>query len=209
MRRLKPGQPVVVDLDSTAESIPCSVVSVAGQAALLSVAGPLGPALMGRLAAGSPGYLLFSDRGAPIGLRGAAAYVPGRPEIEFRVTDGVELPERRDAPRTALTTRATLTLLPADGQQAQRKVDTTTINVSLTGVLLRRTPELEGTAQFAVKLYFGADETPVESTASLARATDTGVALHFTALAADEKQRLAEFLAGYRIANRLAGSERF
>jgi hypothetical protein len=201
MRRLSIDQSVALDLETDEDALDCTVRSVDGGSATLTIHGPLTPKTVGRLAGGSPCYLLFSYRGAHVGLRGTATFIPGKPDVEFRVTDGIQLPERRGAGRITIATRAIVTPDP-DGAAGQ--VETTTVNVSISGALLRRQPRLAEVTRFAIDLYFGLDPTPVQRHATLVRSTLDSVAVHFDETADGDKQRLGEFLAGHRIASKMA-----
>ena len=199
VRRLAPNQAAAIDLEEAEESVPCTVVSVKGEIAILAVARPpVPPETLGLLAVGSPGYLAFSHRGALVGLRGLSRSIPGRSEIAFCVTDGFHLPERRAAPRIPLATAATLAPLAADGVAASQPVATTTINVSNSGALLHCSSPLEFAAKLMLELSFGDDPVAIRTQAAIVRRTRDSLAVCFEEMTERDSERLGEFLIGYR-----------
>ncbi|HLJ04389.1 MAG TPA: hypothetical protein VKT31_13170 [Solirubrobacteraceae bacterium] len=85
---LSPGLPVSLNLDGEQLALDCVIASVEGQTATLVGTSQVEPKLIDRLQHGRPGYLLISDSGTVIGLRGAATVTPETPHlIEFVVTD--------------------------------------------------------------------------------------------------------------------------
>ena len=136
------------------------------------------PRAVARLVAGSLGYLLFSYKGALIGLRGIARInAETRPLMEFVVVDGAERPERRTADRVAMGTRVTIASLGSGA--AGEPLSTFTVNISATGVLLKRPRGAPPTGDVALELFFGADPSPVPARGQIVRTTDDHLAVHF------------------------------
>ncbi len=182
MRRLRAGQPVALELDSATGPVPCTVLAVSGAVALLSVAESALPRAAGCIANSSRGFLVFSDHGATVALRGAASIVEGQPIVRFGVTDGIQLPERRAANRTAIETRAVI--VPLDDDRAEHaRLETRTINVSSLGFLLQRPAGLDRAERVRVELYPGHDATPIKVVGEVVRSDDTTVAVELVAAA--------------------------
>ncbi len=174
-----------------------------GEARVLAQVRRASPRAVARLVTGSLGYLLFSYKGALIGLRGVARISAAtRPLMEFVVVDGVQQPERRTAERVAVGTRATIASL--DPGPASQPLSTFTVNISATGALLKRPPAAPQTGDVALELFFGADPTPVPARGPIVRTTDDHLAVHFDDIAAAQRVRLMQLLAGHQRRHRLA-----
>jgi PilZ domain len=142
------------------------------------------------LTTGAPGYLQFEHRGSPVALRGIAIASGDQPELQFIVTDGVQVPEHRAAQRVQLAAPARV-YHPVGDHGEKPPVETITADISQTGALVERRSGLEGRAQFAIELFPDHDPTPIRCTAYLARRTPTHLALKFTDLTEADRTRLA------------------
>jgi hypothetical protein len=90
VEQLRIGQCVTLDLGKADTPLDCVVTDVTGATATLVQRADHDSAVIERLSAGVPAYLVISDQNSVIGLRGAAIVTPAsRPLIEFVVTDGV------------------------------------------------------------------------------------------------------------------------
>jgi len=90
--RLVAGQRVTVDLEGEEEVVDALTASD-GESRVLAQVQRASPRAVARLVTGSLGYLLFSYKGALIGLRGIARInAATRPLMEFVVVDGAERP---------------------------------------------------------------------------------------------------------------------
>ena len=200
--RLVPGQRVTVDLDGEDEVVD-AVTASGGEARMLAQVRHASPRTVACLVAGSLGYLLFSYKGALIGLRGIARInAATRPLMEFVVVDGVERPERRAADRVAVGTRVTIASLGSGAAGEPRS--TFTVNISSTGVLLKRPPGALQSGGVALELFFGADPLPVPARGQIVRTTDDLLAVHFEDIDAAQQIRLTQLLAGHQHRHRMA-----
>ena len=142
MRRLKSGQPVRIDLDGSDVSIDGRVSFVTGPVGVIAPVAEIDPTAGEELASGSLGYLLFTDRGAAVALRGLARRAPGIDDgVAFVVVDGVQIPQRRSAERLAFVTRARVCQLSDEGVADERSTtETVTADLSLGGARLTLRP---------------------------------------------------------------------
>ena len=169
MRRLVGHQDVTIALndgDRNVELIACVVKRARGAVATLAPCDAIAPRLQSTLTTGALGFLTFDHYGAQIALRGAAQTSSEGATIEFAVLDGVQLEERRRAPRVALETPVRVALLADDLSGAP--IETVTANLSVVGALLKRQPGL-GNGPWRIELFLPGEPTPVRCTASLAR----------------------------------------
>jgi hypothetical protein len=200
--RLVPGQRVTMDLDGE-EDVVDAVTASGGEAQVLAHVRHASPRAVARLVAGSLGYLLFSHKGALIGLRGNARISAAtRPLMEFVVVDGVGRPERRAADRVAVGTRVTIASLGSGA--AGEPLSTFTVNVSSTGMLLKRPPGALQSGGVALELFFGADPLPVPARGQIVRTTDDLLAVHFEDIDDAQRIRLMQLLAGHQHRHRMA-----
>ena len=202
MGRLVAGQRVTVDLEGEEEVVDALTASE-GEHRVLAQVQRASPRAVARLVAGSLGYLLFTYKGALIGLRGIARInAETRPLMEFVVVDGTERPERRTADRVAVGTRVTIASLGSGAADEPRS--TFTVNISATGVLLKRPPGAPPTGDVALELFFGADPSPVPARGQIVRTTDDHLAVHFEDITAAQRIRLMQLLAGHQRSHRVA-----
>ena len=180
-----------------------AVTASGGETWVLAQVRHASPRSVARLVAGSLGYLLFSYKGALIGLRGIARInAATRPLMEFAVIDGAERPERRAADRVAMGTR--VTIASVGSAAAGEVLSTFTVNVSSTGVLLKRPPGAPQSGDVALELFFGADPSPVPARGQIVRTTDDLLAVHFEDIDAAQRIRLTQLLAGHQRRHRMA-----
>ena len=189
MRRLRTQQRVELHLDSEDQPIACRVEAVTRALATLTRIGepPRSPE---NLATGAPGYLEFEHRGSPVALRGIAVASSDQRELQFVVTDGVQVPEHRAAQRVQLVAPVRI-YNPVGDHSETPPVETITADISQTGTLVERRPGLEQRPQFAIELFPDHDPTPIRCAARLVRRTPTHLALKFTDLAEADRTRLA------------------
>ena len=172
------------------QAIACRVESVTGAVATLR---PSDPASR-RVRSANPratGYLLFEHQGSLVALRGlaATASTEGR-ELDFVVTDGVQLPERRTGERIPLIARARIAPFDeADGETAW--IDSATANVSLSGALVQRAPGLKLGSRFKLELFVADPGPPITCEAQRARHTHNQIGLRFTGITESDRVRLA------------------
>jgi PAS domain S-box-containing protein len=202
MRRLRPGQPVIVTLDDDTDDrhLGCVVADVFGSVASLTHAEDLDRPLRERLSFGAPSYLVFTDRGAEIGLYGIAAATPSKDSVlDFVLLDAVQVSERRENRRVQLVTRARLFPIDADRAGTQPEpIDTFTLNLSASGALLRQRPQFAQHRRYRVELFFAADPQPICCEAVQARETADGIGVEFEHLQETDQARLSERIAAHR-----------
>jgi diguanylate cyclase (GGDEF)-like protein/PAS domain S-box-containing protein len=193
MRRLVGHQAVEISLDGEGESwvVKCVLERVLGPVATLAACGELRAHVKDRLRAGALGFMTFEHYGAAIALRGAVRAISEQ-ALEFVVLDGVQVAERRKAPRVALETSVRAALL-ADGVTAD-PIDTVTANLSVVGALLKRQPGL-GEGPWQIELFLPGDATPVRCTGVLVRETPSHVGVTFADLPDADLTRLGEVIA--------------
>ncbi len=186
---------MTVSLDEIPDAIQCSVLDVHGSVGRLAYRHELPPRVIGRLALGTSGYLVFDDLGIPVGLRVVVRASP--PDLRVAVLDGVALPERRAGERIPLVIRALIDTRPP--HDADRGAPwTETINLSERGALLRNHPALTGRLRFSLGLMFGDDPVPIAAEVRVARRSRQGVGISFEAITDADATRLNGYLAGIR-----------
>ncbi|HWD70027.1 MAG TPA: PilZ domain-containing protein [Solirubrobacteraceae bacterium] len=161
----------------------------------------LPPRVVGQLAVGASGFLVFNDRRIPVGLRVAARASP--PDLEAAVIDRVGLAERRHGgTRLGLVTRVRIAC--PDEPDGDRSDWTETINLSERGALLRQHPALDADRRVTLELMFGDDPRPITAQAEVTRRSPDAVGVAFDAIPTDDERRLGEYLMGLRHARRAA-----
>jgi hypothetical protein len=188
MRRLREQQTVQLDLEGESQAITCRVASVTGAVATLIADGT--PLRSVELRSGAPGYLVFRHDGKLVALRGIAASVGNQAQVEFVVTDGVVLPERRTAERVQLATRARVWPRHLELDQTAG-VETVTVDLSLDGALIEIRAGLDQHSQFALELFPDQHRTPIRCRARVTRHTPSHLAVKFSDLADADRTRLA------------------
>ncbi|MGA2015258.1 MAG: PilZ domain-containing protein [Solirubrobacteraceae bacterium] len=192
MRRLIDHQIVTVDLDDRGR-FDCIVGLARSPVATLIPLAELTADLQDGLTPGGLGFLTFDHRGSPIALRGVARAVHGGEAVEFVVTDGVEITERRRAPRLAI--RMSLRATPvAQRGTPDAPVQTETENVSLAGALIADHPDL-GDGPWRIELALAGGGDPLRCVGAIARRADGRLAIRFTEIAEADLVRLGGVLA--------------
>lgn len=152
-----------------------------------------------RLATGALGFMTFQHRGATVGLRGITRALSEH-ALQFAVVDGVELAERRIATRIPLAVE--VRAAPEAGGEAA-PIQTVTANLSMTGALLERQPDI-GRGPWQIELFLPGESTPVSCTAVLRRETRSHFGVAFTELTEFDRARLRRaIIAGPAAASRL------
>jgi hypothetical protein len=189
MRRLKPQQRVEIHVEGGDQPIVCRVASVEGSVATLAGVGSIGAELLASFTPAGLGYLVFEHRGTMTALKGIATVSATEgPELAFVVTDGVQLPERRSNGRVQLAIPARLSRSGVNPDGVY--IETSTADVSTTGVLVERRLGLEADGEFTLELLLGPD-APIRCGARVARRTPTHVGMRFTDMQDADRARLA------------------
>jgi hypothetical protein len=200
--RLHAGQRVTIDIDGEEDVVDAVAASEDGSRLLVYVR-RASPVVLGRLINGSLGYLLYTHKGALMGLRGLARITPAtRPLTEFLVEDGRARAERRASERIAIVTRARIAAVDDGGPGVP--LTTFTANISSTGVLVRRPAHSLPSDEVSLELFFGTDPTPVTARGQIVRRTDEHLGIHFAEIGRAERTRLAGLLAGHQRSHRFA-----
>jgi hypothetical protein len=186
MRRLKHQQRVEIHLDDADGVVSCRVLGVKGSVASLArVDGGLEQ--FERLTPAAPGYLMFEHRGGTVALKGiATTQQADQPELLFVVLDGVQLPERRAAERVVVSALARLFVSDDDGC-----VETPLANVSTSGLLVERHPDLDEQAQFRLELLIDGNDEPICCDVVVARRTATHLGMRLVNMDEADQERLA------------------
>jgi PilZ domain len=175
----------------------CFVRAVDGAVATLSQLGGVAPALAERLGQGATGYLMRTDSGARLALRGVATPAPdGGDGFAFVVLDGLAPQERRGAPRTPVVASAQITGVSGDPSHAG--TETVTVDISQSGALLERRTGLDVGVRIALALVFEDFPAPVQCEAEVVRDTLTHVGVVFRTIDERNRARLAVILSQYR-----------
>jgi hypothetical protein len=201
MRRLSAQQRVTVTLDDEDDGIPCMVAWVKGPTATLVCPGEIGPDHRKKLTAGSLGFLLFQHQKAPIALRGGFSADADSPILEFVVVDGVQVPERRITNRLSLVIPVRVNV---HKDEAAELIETTSSDLSITGVLLERRPGLEDGARWKIELVVPGNVPPICCDVVVARKTRTHIGVKFIEMDPADHVRLDNILEEHHDAIRSA-----
>jgi hypothetical protein len=182
MRRLKHHQEVEIHLDVEDEVVlDCRVLGVEGSVATLASRDAQPSTFLGGSVPAVHGYMLFDHAGGRVALKGIATTSTSEgPELLFVVVDGVQLPERRSAARVRVN--AVARMFPPDAPQDSGYFETRLADLSVSGMLVERHPNLAPATRYRTELYFGAAETPIRCGAEVARTTPTHAGLKFVDL---------------------------
>jgi PilZ domain len=191
MRRLRPNQLVIVDLDDELDSLEGRVVSLLSPVAKIHHTGTLTPRLRRKLTSGSLAFMAFLYEGSPVALRGVARSLAEDVAFEFVVIDGIQLQERRGAARIPMQVRVRVTELGGD---AARPIDTRTVDMSLGGALLERRPGFGAGTPLQIEIFSDRDPIPIRCRAAVAHQTAAHVGIAFTDVEEPEQVRLAGLL---------------
>jgi len=196
MARLHIGRAVVLDLEE--EAIDCRITDITGDAAVLRPDSPPDAAYIPRL--GRAAALVFEDRGARVRITGAVHRAAEAGHLRFAAGDPAPLPRRRQTPRIGAELGVHITALGEDGVPAGESHRLVTVDVSLGGLGVHVSDDLEppGTeVRFELELAAAA---PITGQARVVR-VDGGVAgLEFSLVTPSELARLAHFLIAQRAA---------
>ena len=195
MRRLVGDQEVTIALEDghgDVDLIDRVVKRVLGAVATVAPCDAIATRVQNMLSTGALGFLTFDHQGAPIALRGAAQASCEGAAIEFVVLDGVQLEQRRRAPRVALETPVRVVLLA--NERTAAPIETLTADLSVGGALLKRQPGL-GNGPWQIELFLPAEPTPVRCTASLARHSADHLAVAFADIEDADLTRIKKALA--------------
>jgi hypothetical protein len=190
---------VTLSIDEVPESIECRVLDIQGPISRLAYRDELPPKAVGALVVGSPGYVVFEEFRAPVGLRVAVRANP--PYLDVAITDAMEVPERRGGERVKLVTRARIV---RPGETDSPAEWTYTVDLSERGVLLRNHAAFDDLERFTLELMFGDDPQPIAAQAEIVRRIDDAVGVAFEPNSPRDATRLGEYLMGVRHQRRLA-----
>jgi hypothetical protein len=195
MRRLREHQLVTMELERPPTSIECLVLAIDGGEATLE---PVDPnQLVAVTESGTQALLTFEYRSQLISLRGTGRRDDVARDIRFAVTDRVTVPQRRRYARVEIALPLKLApLREEDGSlvDAGDPIETRTRDLSADGVL---SEELLPPAHqhWRVTLDMPDDGPPIICEARTVRNVGGGTALRYTAMRAEDRQRLKEFVA--------------
>src|ERR1035441_1796281 len=201
MRRLSAQQRVTVTLDGEEDGIACMVAWVKGPTATLVCPGEIGPDHRQKLTSGSLGFLLFQHQRAPIALRGRFSADAESPILEFVVVDGVQVPERRITNRLSLVIPVRVNI---HQDSAAELIETTSADLSITGVLLERRPGLGDGPRWKIELVLPGNVPPICCDAVVARQTRTHIGVKFIEMDPADHVRLDDILEEHHSAIRWA-----
>ena len=178
-------------LDDEEDGIPCMVAWVKGPTATLVCPGEIGPDHRKKLTSGSLGFLLFQHQKAPIALRGGFSADADSPILEFVVVDGVQVPERRITNRLSLVIPVRVNV---HQDSAAEPIETTSSDLSITGVLLERRPGLGDGPRWKIELVVPGNVPPICCDALVARKTPTHIGVKFIEMDPADHVRLDDIL---------------
>jgi PilZ domain len=194
MRRLREHQFVTLEVDNPSASLECLVLAIDGDEAALE---PVDPGQRSMLtAAGSGALLTFEYRSQLISLRGTARRDDVSRDLHFKVTDRVTVPQRRRYARVEVALPLTLMPLHVEGGSmfAGEPIETHTRDLSADGVLVEQLLP-PGEQRWRATLPIPDNGPPVIFEARIVRNVGGGTALRYTAMRAEDKQRLKTFVA--------------
>ena len=185
---------MTLEIDVPSASMECLVLAIDGDEATLD------PVDIGQTTllttSGSGALLTFEYRSQLISLRGTARRDSVSRDIRFQVTDRVTVPQRRRYARVEVAMPITLMPLREDGGNlvAGEPVETRTRDLSADGVLVEELlPPSE--QRWRATLPVPDNGPPVVFEARLVRNVGGGTAMRYTAMRAEDKQRLKQFVA--------------
>jgi PilZ domain len=194
VRRLREHQFVTMEIDQPPTSIECLVLAVDGGEATLE---PIDLDQMGVLtSSGSSALLTFEYRSQLVSLRGTARRDQIARDLRFTVTDRVTLPQRRRYARVEIA--LPLKLVPLSGQEGGTisgdPIDSRTRDLSADGVLAEQLlPPSE--QRWRLTIDVPDNGPPVICEARTVRNVGGGTAMRYTAMRAEDRQRLKQFVA--------------
>lgn len=149
--------------------------------------------------------MTFEHERTPVALRGVVRAIPDGSAIEFVVIDGVQLPERRAAERTAFVAQVRATQLGGDSSEPAVAVETATADLSLGGALLERRVGFGNGPEWQIELSLTDELTAISCRAVRARETRRHVGVAFVDMRDSDRIRLAGVLADHHRGARTAG----
>ncbi len=186
-----------VDLTGRDGRVDCRVGAIEGAQATLVPVGELGQYARAKLETDCLCYLVFEDRGAPVGLRGTARATGDGSQLFFTVVDGVQLSQRRNAARVPIRAWARVTPIAGDGT-ATEPVETVTVNLSLGGALIAARPGMGDGPDWRFEVRSSAESPVLAARATLVRRTPTGLAVALSEMSESDRLRLATVLLAWR-----------
>jgi hypothetical protein len=188
-RDLTEGARVHLDLGGAGPPIPCTVLAFLGPVILARHEADLAGATAERLASGAAGYLLVGQDRDVKALRGSAR-TAGERTLALHISDGFQLGQRRESTRIEVVLDARLT----PERNGATPISTTTIDVSLGGVQVKRPAGTPVWPRYELTLCGGPLSEPVVAGVAPARALPDSLALRFTRIEAADRQRLIELV---------------
>jgi hypothetical protein len=183
-----------MEVDRPSTSIECLVLAIDGNEATLE---PVDVDQMTVLtSSGSMALLTFEYRSQLISLRGMAHRDEVTRDLHFAVTDRVTVPQRRRYARVEVALPLKLVQLAEDGGNSAtgEAIETRTRDLSADGVLAeQQLPPSEQRWQMTIDLPDNGP--PVICEARTVRNVGGGTALRYTAMRAEDRQRLKQFVA--------------
>ena len=143
---------------------------------------------------GKNALLTFHYRSRLITLRGTGRRDASGKDLRFTVTDRVMVPQRRRYARVAVTLPVAIVPLLGDEGAEGRRVETRTCDVSADGLLVE---ELLPTSEPRLRIVLQVPDNgpPISCYAHIVRRVRGGTALRFASIAAEDRQRLQQFVA--------------
>jgi hypothetical protein len=192
VRRLREHQLVTMEVSRPSASIECLVLGIDGNEATLE---PIDPGDVARLPTlGSDALLTFEYRSQLITLRGSARRDDIARDLRFTVTDRVTVPQRRRYARVQVALPLKVSPLSADGAPAGDTIETRTRDLSADGLLAE---ELLPPAQerWRLELEVPDNGPAIVCEARVVRHVGGGTGMRYTALSAEDRQRLKQYVA--------------
>ena len=186
-----------VDVTGPEGRVDCRVGAVAGGRATLVPVHELAQYARAKLETECLCYLVFEDRGAPVGLRGAARVAGDGSQMSFAVVDGVQLSQRRSAARVPIKAPAIVTAIAADGSLAD-PVDTVTANLSLGGALIAVRPGMGDGPDWRFELRPSEASPAIAGRATLVRRAAACIGVAFSEMSESDRLALATVLLAWR-----------
>jgi PilZ domain-containing protein len=192
VRRLREHQLVTLELDQPSASIECLVLGIDGGEAALEPVDQAQLALMSTL--GHNALLTFEYRSQLITLRGTARRDDIERDARFTVTDRVTVPQRRRYARVDVALPLRLVALGDDGAPAGETIETRTRDLSADGLLAEQLLPA-GQSNWRLELEVPDNGPTVVCTAKIIRHVGGGTGMRYTAISAEDRQRLRQYVA--------------
>lgn len=200
VRGLSVGAEVRVILDAEAgrasEAFSARIDSIYGSTARLAPTDQLRAELRARLMPGALGHLNFQRDDVPVALRGIAILHRYSGGLEFAISEGIRLTDRRTVNRAPFVAHLRASRMSDNGRVTGTTTAIATRNLSPGGALVERHPLLGNGPRWKIELTLPSEASPVQCEALLARETADHLALKFVGLPDTDRLRLAAALAG-------------